>query len=112
MEMTNRNVRKQKEGVVASVCGKKTIVVLCERKLRHPKYKKIIKLSSKFKVHDEKETAKLGDKVLIEETRRLSKTKHYRLVSVLGKGAAPKRELPKKKEIEPSDTGNVTTAGS
>lgn len=75
--------RKQKMGIVLSNKMQKTIVVRVGRSTKHEKYKKIIKQYKKFKVHDEKNQAKVGDKVLIEETRPISKDKHFRLVEVL-----------------------------
>lgn len=75
--------RKQRLGIVVSNKMQKTIVVKVQRLTKHPKYAKTIKRYNKFKVHDEKNQAKAGDKVLIEETRPLSKDKHFRLVEVL-----------------------------
>lgn len=76
-------VEKTLEGVVVSDKMQKTIVVLVERSVRHPKYEKILTRSTKFHVHDEKSEAKMGDKVLIKESRPLSKTKAWVLVSVV-----------------------------
>lgn len=76
-------VSKMLEGVVVSDKMDKTIVVLVERKVRHPKYEKILIRSTKFHVHDEKEDAKMGDKVLIKESRPVSKTKSWVLASVV-----------------------------
>lgn len=76
-------VSKMLEGVVVSDKMDKTIVVLVERKVRHPKYEKILIRSTKFHVHDEKEDAKMGDKVLIKESRPVSKTKAWVLASVV-----------------------------
>jgi small subunit ribosomal protein S17 len=61
----------------------KTIVVSVERLARHPLYKRVIRLTTKFKVHDEANDARIGDTVLIEESRPLSATKRWRLVSVV-----------------------------
>ncbi len=74
---------KTVEGIVVSDKMDKTIVVLVERKVRHPKYEKILTRSTKFHVHDEKSEAKMGDTVLIKESRPLSKTKAWVLVSVV-----------------------------
>jgi len=63
----------------------KTIVVKRERLMKHPRYKKYIRLRSKLKAHDEKNEAKTGDKVEIIECRPLSKGKHWRLLKVLKK---------------------------
>ncbi len=65
----------------------KTIVVQIRRKALHPLYGKVIERAAKFKVHDEKNEAKSGDRVLIQETRPLSKDKRWRLVEVLERGA-------------------------
>jgi small subunit ribosomal protein S17 len=63
----------------------KTIVVQVESSAIHKEYNKIIKKFNKFKAHDEKNVAKIGDVVLIEETRPLSKDKHFRLIEVIKK---------------------------
>lgn len=76
-------VRKQRVGVVVSNKMTKTIVVEVERRVPHPKFKKIIRRTSKFYAHDEEAKAKVGDKVLIEETRPLSKLKRWNLIEVL-----------------------------
>ncbi|NNC86997.1 MAG: 30S ribosomal protein S17 [Akkermansiaceae bacterium] len=75
--------RKQRVGVVTSTKMAKTIVVQIVTRVPHPKFKKIIKRSKKFHAHDEKGEAAVGDKVRIEETRPLSKTKRWRLLEVL-----------------------------
>jgi len=73
------------EGVVVSDKNDKTIVVKVERRLRHPVLKKTVRLSKKYHAHDERNAAKIGDVVRIEETRPLSKQKRWTLV---GKTAA------------------------
>jgi small subunit ribosomal protein S17 len=78
--------RKTKVGRVVSDKMDKTIVVSVERLARHPLYKRVIRLTTKFKAHDEANDAKIGDTVLIEESRPLSATKRWRLVSVLQRG--------------------------
>jgi small subunit ribosomal protein S17 len=83
--LVERNSRKSRIGIVSSDKMEKTIVVRVENKDRHPLYGKIIRTSKKFKVHDEKNEAKIGDKVLIKETRPLSKDKCWRLESILEK---------------------------
>ena len=75
--------RKTKVGRVVSDRMDKTIVVSVERLARHPLYKRVIRLSTKFKAHDEANEAHIGDTVLIEESRPLSATKRWRLVSVV-----------------------------
>jgi len=84
-----RAVRKEREGVVVSDAMDKSIVVLIERRVRHPQYSKVIKRFKKLYAHDEKNEAKKGDRVLIAETRPLSKLKRWRLVQVVAHGAAP-----------------------
>lgn len=81
--MDKTSSRKQIIGIVVGDKMQKTIVVQVERLAKHLKYKKIMRKSKKFKVHDEKKEAKLGDRVLIEETRPISKDKHFRLLEVL-----------------------------
>ena len=75
--------RKTKVGRVVSDKMDKTIVVSVERLARHRLYKRVIRLSTKFKAHDESNDARIGDTVLIEESRPLSATKRWRLVSVV-----------------------------
>jgi small subunit ribosomal protein S17 len=76
-------VQKTRVGVVTSAKMAKTIVVEVERRVPHPRFKKIVRKTSKFYAHDEKTEAKEGDKVLISETRPLSKLKRWNLVEVL-----------------------------
>jgi len=78
-----RNLRKSRVGVVVSDKMQKTIVVKVERLIKHKLYKKYIGQISKFKVHDEKNECKIGDKVEIMETRPISKDKRWRLVKIL-----------------------------
>jgi small subunit ribosomal protein S17 len=78
----NKTVRKTRVGVVVSDKMTKTIVVEVERRVPHPQFKKIVRKTSKFYAHDESEQAKEGDKVLIAETRPLSKLKRWELVEV------------------------------
>jgi len=77
--------RKTKVGRVVSDKMDKTIVVSVERLARHPIYKRVIRLTTKFKAHDEDNDAHVGDTVLIEESRPLSATKRWRLVTVLAR---------------------------
>ncbi|NLN48517.1 MAG: 30S ribosomal protein S17 [Clostridiales bacterium] len=81
----DRGKRKTRIGKVVSDKMDKTIVVSIETLVRHPLYKKIIKRTTKFKAHDENNECKVGDKVLIMETRPISKDKRWRLVEVLEK---------------------------
>lgn len=78
-------MRKQVIGKVISDKAQKTRVVVSERLVQYLKYKKYYKHRTKYFVHDEKEKSKIGDTVLIEETRPLSKLKRWRLVKVLAK---------------------------
>jgi small subunit ribosomal protein S17 len=80
-----RGQRKTKTGRVVSDKMDKTIVVSVERLARHRLYKRVIRLTTKFKAHDELNDAHLGDTVLIEESRPLSATKRWRLVQVLAR---------------------------
>ncbi|MBR1739282.1 MAG: 30S ribosomal protein S17 [Ruminococcus sp.] len=81
--MSERNLRKTRVGTVVSDKMEKTIVVAIKDNVQHPLYKKIIKRTVKLKAHDEENTAKIGDKVEVMETRPLSKDKRWRLVKVL-----------------------------
>jgi small subunit ribosomal protein S17 len=81
----NRGLRKERHGVVVSDAMDKTIVVETSRRIRHPLYGKEMKRTSKFHAHDEKNEAKVGDKVRIMETRPISRTKNWRLVEVTKK---------------------------
>ena len=80
-----RNLRKERIGVVVSDKMEKSIVVLVERKVKHPKYGKFVKKSTKVMAHDEKNEAGIGDTVRIMETRPLSKNKCWRLVEIVEK---------------------------
>lgn len=75
-----RGLRKVRTGVVVSKSGEKTVVVRGERRERHPLYGKVVRRFKRYHVHDEANTAKVGDKVTIMETRPLSKTKRWRIV--------------------------------
>jgi len=87
----SRGNRKERLGEVISNKMAKTIIVRVDRRFSHPKYKKVVTGHKKFYAHDEKNEAKVGDRVRIEETRPLSKTKRWRLVSIVEKssGVAP-----------------------
>ncbi len=75
--------RQRKVGIVTSAKMQKSIVVMVERLVKHPLYKKYIKRRSKFMAHDERNEAREGDVVLIEETRPLSRRKRWRLVRII-----------------------------
>jgi len=83
--MAERNYRKEKTGVVVSDKMDKSIVVNVERSYMHPVYGKIVRRNTRYVAHDEKNESKNGDKVKIVETRPLSKTKNWRLESILEK---------------------------
>lgn len=80
-----RKLRKSRTGKVVSDKMDKTIVVAIVDNVKHPLYKKIIKRTSKLKVHDENNECRIGDRVKIMETRPLSKDKRWRLVEVIEK---------------------------
>lgn len=84
---TVRTQRKERTGEVISDKMTKTIVVRVERRFRHPQFKKVVTSYKKFVAHDEKSEAKIGDRVRIQETRPLSKTKRWRLVEVVERNA-------------------------
>ena len=84
-ETTERNLRKTRTGKVVSDKMDKTIVVAIEDNIKHPKYGKIIKRTTKIHVHDEKNECGVGDKVLVMETRPYSATKRWRLVNIIEK---------------------------
>ena len=85
MEQVERSMRKTRIGTVVSNSMNKTIVVSIESSKKHPLYKKVVKSHKKFKVHDEKEEANVGDVVEIMETRPLSKEKRFRLIRIVEK---------------------------
>jgi small subunit ribosomal protein S17 len=78
-----RNLRKERIGIVTSDKMQKSIVVAVERKVKHPKYGKFVKKTTKFVAHDENNDCHIGDTVKIMETRPLSKNKNWRLVEVI-----------------------------
>ncbi len=83
--MSERNLRKTRVGIVTSDKMDKTVVVTIRDKVRHPLYGKIINRTVKYKAHDEENTCGVGDKVLIMETRPLSKDKRWRVVNIIEK---------------------------
>lgn len=83
MKKENKMPRRRVIGKVISDKMQKTIVVVSETLRKHPLYKKYIRHRTKYYVHDEKNEAKIGDTVLIEETRPLSKLKRWRLVKII-----------------------------
>ncbi len=79
--------RRTKVGRVVSDKMDKTVVVSVERLRRHPIYKRVVRLSSKFKAHDEENSARVGDTVRIEESRPLSREKRWTVVEVVARGS-------------------------
>ena len=88
MTITTAKKRKTIVGMVTSNSMNKTIVVTSEKFVQHPKYRKYIRRATVYKAHDEKNEAKVGDSVKIEESRPLSKTKRWRLVEIVRRGPA------------------------
>ena len=80
-----RNYRKSRVGVVISDKMDKTVVVAIKERINHPLYKKTVNRTKKLKAHDEKNECGIGDKVMVAETRPLSKDKHWRLVQIVEK---------------------------
>jgi small subunit ribosomal protein S17 len=78
-----RGRRKVREGVVVSDKMQKTVVVEVEDRVKHPLYGKVMRRTSKLKAHDEQNSAGIGDRVLIMETRPLSATKRWRIVEII-----------------------------
>ena len=85
MENTDRNLRKERVGMVVSDKMDKTVVVAIEERFKHPLYKKTVKKTHKFKAHDETNQCGIGDKVRIVETRKLSKDKNWRVAEIIEK---------------------------
>jgi small subunit ribosomal protein S17 len=79
--------RKSREGVVVSDAMQKTRVVKIERVFRHPRYQRVVRVAKKLKAHDEANESKVGDRVLIEETRPLSKEKRWRIRSIVSRAS-------------------------
>jgi small subunit ribosomal protein S17 len=93
--------RKERIGVVVSDKMQKTIVVKVTSLVKHPRYKRVIRKYKKFKVHDEKNIAHVGDIVRIQETRPISKEKYFRLVEII------KKASPELKDIELKENDQV-----
>ncbi|MGI5959834.1 MAG: 30S ribosomal protein S17 [Massiliimalia sp.] len=83
--MSERNLRKTRVGTVVSDKMDKTVVVAIADNVKHPLYKKIIKRTIKLKAHDEQNQCGIGDRVLVMETRPLSKDKRWRVVEIIEK---------------------------
>ena len=83
--MTSVGERKTREGVVVSDAMQKTRVVKVDRVFRHPRYERVVRVSKRLKAHDEANESHVGDRVLIEETRPLSKEKRWRIRTILSR---------------------------
>ena len=81
--MKNRGLQKTQMGIVVSDKMDKTVVVQVDRLVRHPMYKKYVRRRAKYTAHDETNSCKVGDRVLIRETRPLSKTKRWRVSEII-----------------------------
>jgi small subunit ribosomal protein S17 len=79
--------RRSREGVVVSDAMQKTRVVRIERVFRHPRYQRVVRVAKKLKAHDENNESKVGDRVLIEETRPLSKEKRWRIRAIVSRAS-------------------------
>ena len=104
LDVQTRGKRKTKVGRVVSDKMDKTIVVSVERLTRHPLYKRVIRLTTRFKAHDEANEAHLGDTVLIEESRPLSATKRWRLIEIVARASEHAGEPLLSEEPETSDS--------
>jgi small subunit ribosomal protein S17 len=103
LEAQTRGKRKTKVGRVVSDKMDKTIVVSVERLSRHPLYKRVIRLTTRFKAHDEANEARLGDTVLIQESRPLSATKRWRMVQIVARAGDTSGEALLSEEPETSE---------
>lgn len=95
--MTKEN-RKVRVGHVVSNKMSKTVVVVVETRRPHPVYKKVVRHVSRFKAHDETNACLVGDLVRIEETRPLSKEKHWRVVEIMARGKVPETRVEELQE--------------
>jgi small subunit ribosomal protein S17 len=86
--MKERGLRKERSGVVISDRMQKTVIVLVERTVMHPKYKKYLRRTTKVKAHDENNQCQVGDRVMIVECRPLSRDKRWRVSKILEKARA------------------------
>lgn len=83
--MSERNLRKTRTGIVSSNKMDKTVVVEIKDNVKHPLYKKVVKKTVKLKAHDENNTCNIGDRVLVMETKPMSKDKRWRVVEIIEK---------------------------
>jgi small subunit ribosomal protein S17 len=97
--MAGRGLRKERSGVVISDRMQKTVVVLVERTVIHPKYRKYLRRTTKVKAHDEKNQCHLGDRIMIVECRPLSRDKRWRVSKIL--------ETARAKDVENSPEADV-----
>ena len=89
VQAKTRGMRKERRGVVKRRSGDKPVVVEVERRERHPLYSKEVRHFHKFHAHDEKNEAKVGDVVVIQECRPLSRQKRWRIVEIVGRVPQP-----------------------
>lgn len=92
--LENASHRKERTGQVVSDKAAKTIIVRVERRIRHPRYKKVVRRFKRFHAHDEKGVARVGDWVKIQECRPISRLKCWRLVEVLGQNRETVTQTP------------------
>ena len=97
--MKERGNRKKRIGFVVGNKMDKTVVVSVERRVMDPRYKKILRRHKKFKAHDQNNECMIGDKVLIVETRHLSKEKYFRVKSIIEKSKTQNLSKVGKKEL-------------
>ncbi|MBI4323511.1 MAG: 30S ribosomal protein S17 [Candidatus Omnitrophica bacterium] len=107
---TVRNDRKVRVGVVVSNRMRKTIVVRVDRLARHPRFPRVVKRSTTFKVHDETNSAGIGDRVKVMETRPISKDKRWRLVEIV-RHASTAPPVPGSEEMQ-QPTASKTPAAA
>jgi small subunit ribosomal protein S17 len=96
MEERTRPTAKTREGIVVSNAMDKTVVVAVKRTVRHSRYRKYLQTSTKYLAHDERNEANVGDRVVITETRPLSKRKRWRLRTIVERAV---RDVPEVAEI-------------
>lgn len=99
--MNNKEVKRKKiKGVVVSDKMDKTVVVLVDRYIKHPKYKKYYTISKKFKAHSENNDVKNGDTVVIEECRPISKDKSFKVIEVVKSSLVSNKDIVEDKDTE------------
>ena len=105
-----RNSRKDLTGIVTSISGDKSIKVTYNYKIPHPRYRKVINRKTVVHVHDEKNDAKLGDRVEIMETRPISRLKRWRLVRVVDRAPVYGGDVASETEVANAATAAATDA--